>query len=166
VYQEKYVNDATDNVPENSKTRKFKKPQLKIKKTTFLITTILVLAIGIAAISTFKYMDIKNNPQKVTESEQKSLISKISKHIELPDGEQPSIATVSDKEKLKDQAFFKDAQNGDTVLIYTNAKEAILYRESEDKVVKVAPIAIDTTQTNTGSTPTATTTPSKDSKKP
>jgi hypothetical protein len=143
------VNDATDRVPENSKARKFKKPQLKIKKTTFLITTILVVAVGVAAVSTFKYVDIKNNPQKVTESEQKSLLSKISKHIELPDGEQPSIATVSDKEKLKDQAFFKDAQNGDTVLIYTNAKEAILYRDSEDKIVKVAPIAIDTTQGGT-----------------
>lgn len=62
----------------------------------------------------------------------------------LPTGEQPSIATVSDKNKLKDQAFFKNAQNGDTLLIYTNARKAILYRESTNKIIEVAPIAIDT----------------------
>ena len=52
------------------------------------------------------------------------------------------MATVSDLEKLKDQPFFAKAKIGDKVLIYTDAKKAILYDPVNDKIVEVAPINI------------------------
>ncbi len=78
----------------------------------------------------------------------------------LPNGETPTIATVSDPEALKDQVFFVDAQKGDKVLIYSNAKKAILYRPGDDKIITIAPL-------NTGGVaPTATpTTPKTDNPK-
>lgn len=69
--------------------------------------------------------------------EASTLIEKISIHMTLPD-EKPTIATVEDTKKLANQAFFKNAQNGDKVLMYTQSKKAILYRPSEDKVIEVS----------------------------
>jgi len=67
-------------------------------------------------------------------------IAAVGKLIMLPEGEEPTVATISDIEKLKDQAFFTHAQNGDKVLIYTTAKKAILYRAETNKIIDVAPV--------------------------
>lgn len=74
------------------------------------------------------------------------LVTKVGKLIELPSGETPTIATVTDVTKVKDQAFFVNAQNGDKLLIYPQAKKAILYRPSTNKVINVAPLVIGPTQ--------------------
>ena len=71
--------------------------------------------------------------------------------IELPN-ETPTLATVSDIAKLRDQSFFIKAQNGDKVLIYPNTKLAILYRPSIHKIINIGPITVRETQNS--STPT------------
>lgn len=63
--------------------------------------------------------------------------------MELPKEETPTIATISDKEKLKGQVFFDAAENGDVLFAYTTAMKAILYRPSTNKIINVAPIAIN-----------------------
>jgi len=68
------------------------------------------------------------------------LIAKISLIMELPSDEEPTIATVTDKEKLKGQNFFAKAENDDKVLIYAKAQKAILYRPSSNKVIEVSRI--------------------------
>lgn len=68
--------------------------------------------------------------------------SLVGKHMSLPK-ESPSIARVSDKAALSGQAFFKQAQDGDKVLIYKKAKMAILYRPSSDRIINVSTISID-----------------------
>lgn len=75
------------------------------------------------------------------------LVKEVGKLIELPIGEIPTIATVSDATKLSDQPFFANAQNGDKVLIYAQAKKAILYRPSikwkifySIKIIEISPI--------------------------
>ncbi len=64
--------------------------------------------------------------------------------ITLPEGEEPTVATITDIEKLKDQTFFQKAKNGDKVIIYTNAKKAILYDPIARKIIDVAPVNIGT----------------------
>ncbi|MFA6131442.1 MAG: hypothetical protein WC702_00010 [Patescibacteria group bacterium] len=89
------------------------------------------------------------NPQQEAVQEVADLVETVGKLIVLPADETPTVATVSDIEKLKDQEFFKNAQVGDKVLLYTKAKRAILYSPTSGKIVEVAPINIGE---NTGAT--------------
>lgn len=70
-------------------------------------------------------------------------LAAVGKLMVLPAGEVPTVASVADAEKLRDQPFFTGAINGDKVLLYTEAKKAILYRPSENKIVDVAPITVN-----------------------
>lgn len=102
-----------------------------------------LLATGIIAFYFYtRSSDLKNNPQKVAQEENDALIATVGKLMFLPEGEMPTIATVTDLEKLKDQPFFTNAKKGDKVLIYTNAKKAILYDPDSNKIVEIAPINI------------------------
>ncbi len=88
-----------------------------------------------------KTKTLLENPEEASKIETESIIDKISKLMELPSGE-PTIATVLDKEKLKDQAFFLKAENGDKVIIFAESQTAILYRPSLNKIIGFAPVNI------------------------
>ncbi len=136
--------------------RKVKAPAVEVKtpekKVAFLsgkmfvllFVVVLLLALGLAGYFFIKYQNISQR-EKVAgaTTEVTKTIEAISKLIELPQGEQPTLATVSDKSKLEGQSFFTQAENGDKVLIYTNAKKAILYRPSTNKIVEVGPVNIE-----------------------
>lgn len=93
------------------------------------------------------------NPNIAASEETKAILDKVGRHIVLPLDEQPTIATISDKEKLKDQPFFAKAKNGDKVLIYNLARKAILFDPVADKIIDVAPINISTPSATTTLTP-------------
>jgi len=112
-----------------------------LKRTILIILCILVLALAAATVYFYKK---SANKTSVSATEVKSLVIDVGKHVVLPDGETPTLATVSDPNALKNQSFFANAQKGDKVLIYTNAKEAILYRPSIDKIITIAPLNIET----------------------
>lgn len=78
----------------------------------------------------------------IIQQEQDALIAKVGQLIALPEGEEPTVATVSDENELSDQAFFKNAKVGDKVLVYTNATKVVLYRPSENRVVEVGSVNI------------------------
>lgn len=77
-------------------------------------------------------------------NEASTLVDKVGRLLELPTGEQPTIATVSDVSKLQGQPFFAHGQNGDKVLIFAKAKKAVLYRPSIDKIIEVGPVETTT----------------------
>ena len=111
---------------------------MRFSRRYFLILFLIVLAIvgGYFYKNKISY----KNPELAAELEAKELAEKVGKLILLPKDEVPTIATVSDPEVLKNQAFFKDAKRGDKVLIYTNAKKAILYDPEANLVINVAPV--------------------------
>jgi hypothetical protein len=116
---------------------------LDTQKLASLGLLVFALVSVIAAAYFYKQNTVlRQNSQAATESEIQDLIAKVGKLIVLPSGEQPTIATVADPEKLKSQPFFANAQKDDKVLIYTNARKAILYSPSQNKIIEVAPINI------------------------
>ncbi len=120
-----------------------------LKKTFFarnlaasVLAVLLVISISIGV---YFYQKATADPQKSAQNELQETITAVGKLMVLPTGETPTIATVSDPEKLKDQPFFARAQKGDKVLVYTTSQKAILYSPSLNKIVEVAPV-------NTGNT--------------
>lgn len=110
-----------------------------------ILVIILLVVLSFTTIYFFqKYQNAKkllSNPAQVSKEEVKSLLAKVGKLIDLPH-EEPTVATVTDKEKLKDQAFFANAKNGDKVIIYMKAKTAILYDPISNKIRSVSPLNI------------------------
>lgn len=84
------------------------------------------------------------------EDEVKQLVEAVGNLIVLPKDEQPTVATVADLEKLKNQPFFAEAEIGDKVLIYPNAQKAILYRPNINKIISLAPFVLPKTTTEDG----------------
>lgn len=126
----------------NSKSKRFAPKSLLL---TGVLGIVVAAALGGALYYYTQYQESQSllkDPQKASAQETVRIVDEVGKLIVLPQNEQPQIATVSDVNKLKNQAFFSQAKNGDMVLIYTKAQKAILYDPIQKKVVEVGPINI------------------------
>jgi hypothetical protein len=142
-------------------TKKIITPQGGVEETSTINTWIVVLISGViilvVVLAYAFYNQLKTTStliktkDMVLKESTNSLIMKVGRLIELPIGEEPTIATVSDKTKLGGQPFFAKAENGDRVFIYTKAKKAILYRPLANKIIEVAPINIADTSLSSSS---------------
>lgn len=111
----------------------------------FTLPVLVLLLIGMTGTAIFFYQKaatLKKDPQAAVTQEIEALVAKVGKLIVLPTGEVPTVATVSDPEKLKDQPFFAKAKAGDKVLIYQKAAKAYLYDVVNNKILEVAPISL------------------------
>lgn len=121
----------------------------------------LLLFVGGAVLSVIV---IKTQPQVIglsRESEITSLIFQIGKLMVLPADEMPTVTTIDDVSKVNGQPFFKNAKNGDKLLVYTNAKWAVMYRPSENRIIEVGAFdAIPTPVSTPIVSPTAVASPS------
>ena len=121
---------------------------------TVFLGIALIVAIGTAFYFFREYSNLNNKngivisndapKEDATLDEVQVLVAKIGKFIDLPQGETPTVATVSDPDKLKSQTFFAKAKKGDKVLIYTNAKKAILYDPTANKILEMSSLSVDT----------------------
>lgn len=124
------------------------------KATVPLRGLILIIIIAAIAASGYFYQQyrktqdelakLKSDPREAARQETQSLVKKAGQLVVLPEGEDPTVATITDIEKLKNQPFFANAKNGDRVLIYTQAKKAYLYDPVANKILNVAPLNIGT----------------------
>lgn len=129
------------------------KTKLLANKVILVISLVILIVALVPSLYFYnqyqKTQSLLQSSNKQVEVEAKVLIAQVGKLMELPTDENPTVATVSDKTKLLDQPFFKNAQNGDRVLVYSKAKKAILYRPSINKIVEVSMINIGNTQSPT-----------------
>lgn len=105
-----------------------------------VVILLVILAVGAWALS--NYLETRDrlnklaNPKTSSQTEIQIITDQIRDAVDIP-SETPTLATVSDVERLKSQLFFKNAENGDKVLIYTQACKAILYRQSTKKIIAI-----------------------------
>jgi hypothetical protein len=133
--------------------------KLLLKLGPYVLGVLFVTGVTIYAISQKpEILGLSKGPAQV-QAEVEIIVTEVGKLISLPADETPTVATVTDVEKLKDQPFFANAQNDDKVLIYTNAKKAILYRPSEKRIIEVGAVNIKGDQNLEGASPEPTSTP-------
>lgn len=119
-----------------------------MRKRILVLANVLLIA-GLAGFGGYyfkKYQDITKNPpssEQAQKEETQKIVEKVSRlYGSLPKDEEPTVAKVQDKEKLKDQPFFDKAEKDDITLIYPNAKLAILYRPSTNQLINVSSVSI------------------------
>lgn len=112
-------------------------------KIVMSVLIVLVLAAGGTAYYFYaQAQKLAEDPQAGAQEEVAELVAEIGMLIVLPEGETPTVATVSDPERLKDQPFFAKAKAGDKVLLYSTARKAYLYDPVAKKLIEVAPLNI------------------------
>ncbi len=80
-----------------------------------------------------------NNPQNVAAAKQ--IVDKVRRHILIPTGIDPTVATIVDVNTLKSRnEFYKDAKNGDNLIV--TPTRAILYDPDKDIILDVVPVQL------------------------
>jgi hypothetical protein len=126
------------------------------QKSLWPVVMVLAMLFLIAtSIAGYFYYQYKHSAEVANAED---LVEQIGQTMLLPEGA-PTLATVTDREKLAEQPFFQKSENGDKVLIYTQSGRAILYRPSMKKIVDVTSVNVNP-QTAQNTPPTETTTPS------
>ncbi len=159
------VGESTKNDVKKQGKFSFPKNSSKLPKSnrmsTYVIEAVLVLVVvGLGLWCWNLYNDRKNlqsevsslnqNPQSQAQKQTQIVVNQVSKLMQLPSNETPTIVEVSNAAQAKKQsAFFQNAQNGDKALLYIKAGEAVLYRPSTNKIVAVAPITYNSASAST-----------------
>lgn len=119
-----------------------KEAKQRDKRVSLLFAFCLVLFVGIAVLTVlFFTQNRRQGSDTDAKAKSEQIIKKVGKLYMLPGEETPTVAEIRDKTSLpKDQEFYKGAENGDYVLVYTQSKIALLYRESLNKLVRVSPV--------------------------
>ena len=138
----------------------------KLSKGLFIFLIVAFILAGIAGASLYKYFEAQkqiaklstlDGQQKLAQQEVDELLAKVKKHMVLPDKEKPTVATVTDVNALKkNQPFFVNAHNGDKVIVYVQARKAIIYSPERDLIVNVGTVAVDDTGATTNNSKTTT----------
>lgn len=114
-----------------------------LKKSWIIFGLLLAVSVATSIYFFMKYKGASEELKKASganNQEVVAILEKVGMLIDLPTDEEPTVATVTDKEKLKEQKFFAKAENDDKVIIFVKAQKAILYRPSTNKIIEVAKI--------------------------
>jgi hypothetical protein len=114
------------------------------KRVVPIAAIVIVLIISLAGYYIYtKQNEYKtaNNPVKAKEVAE-DLAKIVSKIYQVPN-ETPTIATVVDVKDLPLDPFYKDAKEGDKILIFEAYQQVLLYRPSENKIIAVGSMAPD-----------------------
>lgn len=109
----------------------------------WIIASAVAAFVALSISGAYWYGRESNSPEARTERSVQETVDAVAKHMVLPEGEMPTVATVSDPAQLAAQPFFRNAKTGQKVLIYTKAGKAILYDPEIDRIVEAAQLSVD-----------------------
>lgn len=113
----------------------------------FALPILVVVLLGIlgGAFEAGRYSVYSAYPELSKVEKTNEILEKVGALIQLPANEAPSMATIDDAEAVKKvQPFLTNAQNGDILIVYQSAAEALLYRPSTNKLIAVGPVTSGT----------------------
>lgn len=72
----------------------------------------------------------------------REVVEQVQEIMDIDTSVEPTVATIVDVQKLREQnPFYNKAENGDYLIV--TPTRAILYRESENKILDVVPVQIE-----------------------
>jgi hypothetical protein len=119
-----------------------------LMKVVLLLVVVLVLVVAFVGYRVIKGDEVPSfevaEGTQLSEEQIGDLLGRISRLIQLPEEKNPLIATINDAAALRaEQAFYRDAENGDQLVIFAERAMAVIYRPSADKLINVGPIFFD-----------------------
>lgn len=114
-----------------------------VSRLTLILFVLFVVAVAAFVWSFVNYQNTKSqldslqNGQAIPQKQLDKITRNVAKHMIVPEGT-PGVVVVKDITALASQAFFKNAQNGDVVLVYP--EQAIIYSPKRDIIVNVGPV--------------------------
>jgi hypothetical protein len=136
--------------PQEMPVRRVRRSRVRFyfMKYGLLVGLVLLVVVGVGAYLVGRASVYSQNPQLSQQNQAQAVLEKVGKLIQLPQNETPNMAEIVDAAAAaKDQPFVADAQNGDILIVYSQAGTAILYRPSTDKLIAVGPVSSGSTQT-------------------
>jgi hypothetical protein len=128
-----------------------------VSSVPFLII-LLLIALGAFGWSYYRYSQTSKqlealiDPNVKTEldkAQTQALLEKIGRLIVIPKNEEPVVATINDIEALaNEQNFYRDAENGQKLVIFYGVQKAIIYDEATNKLINVGPVFLKDEQGN------------------
>lgn len=125
------------------------KPKRSLSPAKIILFALLLVSLVVLLWVYGRYRQVKNDlsiwqdpaaQQLKAQEEARGLAVKVARLMNVPDGE-PTVATIMDAESLaREQSFFKNAKNGDKVLIY--GRQAIIYDPIADSIVNSGPVLV------------------------
>lgn len=89
----------------------------------------------------------------VDKAQVQEFLDKLQSIALVPLDEAPTLATIVDVSKLREEAFFRKAEVDDKLFVYQQAQLAILYRPSVEKIVNMATLFDQSGSQNNSSPP-------------
>ncbi|MEQ1500136.1 MAG: hypothetical protein ABL917_02040 [Parcubacteria group bacterium] len=114
---------------------------MRLNKFGIVLVILVVVSVTSSIVFYVKASKLESGKKSSLSVETENLIKEVSKLIVLPEDEDPTIATVSDPLKVRNQPFFANAVAGDKVLIYLKSRKAFLYSPKLKKLIEVAPLS-------------------------
>lgn len=110
--------------------------RVKVLKITSIVVIFILIILVVFKDGNKQGLKIKN-PEDVVLGDK--LLARVAELIILPN-ERPFIATLVDHKPLKNNPFFKDAKEGDKLLLFEGAGRAILYDPELNKLLNTGTI--------------------------
>lgn len=126
----------------------------KLKKGNLIILLLIIVFISASIFAYLRFDKLNSelneykalsNSGEIEQEMVRQVLDKVGELILLPD-ETPTVAAITNTSGLKkgNPSFYKNAIDGDILIIFTD--KAILYRESDNIIVNVAPVFIEPSQ--------------------
>lgn len=134
-----------------------KKKKVSVERSTkksgfnWVLILLILITIGLAGGLGYLYWQYQKTQKEVKDlkdptkrleiekEESQRVIDALCKLIKCPN-EKPTVATIIDIDTLKkdNPEFYKDAKNGDRIIVFTT--KAIIFRTEENMIINIAPV--------------------------
>lgn len=88
--------------------------------------------------------ELKETTQSSRQEISEEVLQKVRTHFYISENQQPTVATITDVERLKQVSdFYSRAQNNDYLIIISDPPRAILYNPDENVILDIVPVTLE-----------------------